>query len=344
LRPDRVDGLPTFDTDKQHFAMQVNSLTQRLPRHLKMAELRAFVAVLEHRSFHKAAAVLHLTQPAITKTIANLEATLGVKLFHRALHGVEPTVHGLSFAPRAAAVFDELRRAAHELALVSLGASGALRVGIVPMPAIPFLPVALQRLMAAHPDALFTVVEGRETELIDRLRKGDIEVAILRLSLIDADDDMLASTLFEERLCVVAAKSHRLASRTTLTWPELLAERWVMPTGDCYFHDHVLRTLGALDLEMPRQTVESASVNIQFGLVLHAGMLSFGMRSQVEFAPGKEQLVRLPYELSARDGAVAAVSLKRKEPSPLALQLVAHIRNLAGFDAAPASPEHADTA
>jgi DNA-binding transcriptional LysR family regulator len=321
--------------------MQPNSLLQRLPRHLKMAELRAFVTVMEHRSFHKAADVLHLTQPAITKTIANLETTLGVKLFHRIQHGVEPTVHGLGFAPRAAAVFDELRRAAHELALVSLGASGSLRVGIVPMPAIPFLPVALQRLMSVHPDALFTVVEGRETELIDRLRKGDIEVAILRLSLLDPDDDMHVSTLFEERLCVVAAKSHRLASRTTLSWPELLAERWVMPTGDCYFHDHVLRTLGALDLALPRQTVESASVNIQFGLVLHAGMLCFGMRSQVEFAPGKAHLVRLPYELPVRGAAVAAVSLKRKELSPLAAQLIAHIRDLAGFNPPVATAEPA---
>jgi DNA-binding transcriptional LysR family regulator len=324
--------------------MPTDSLIQRLPRHLKMAELRAFAAVMEQRSFHKAAAMLHLTQPAITKTIANLEATLGVKLFHRDVHRVEPTVHGLSFAPRAAAVFDELRRAAHELALVSMGASGTLRVGTVPMPAIPFLPVALRRLMTTHPDTLFTVVEGRETELIDRLRKGDIEVAILRLSLIDPDDDLLSSRLFDERLCVVAAKSHRLASRARLHWSDLMAERWVMPPGDCYFHEHVVRTLGALDLPLPRQTVESASINIQFGLVLHAGMLSFGMRSQVEFAPGKEHLVRLPYELSARDGAVAAVSLKSAALSPLVGQLIEHIRALAGFDAAAPVAEGAQPA
>jgi DNA-binding transcriptional LysR family regulator len=322
--------------------VQANTLIQRLPRHLKMAELRAFVAVLEHRSFHKAAAVLHLTQPAITKTIANLEDTLGVKLFHRTLNGVEPTVHGQSFAPRAAAVFDELRRAAQELALVSMGASGVLRIGTVPMPAIPFLPVALQRLMAAHPQALFTVVEGREAELIDRLRKGDIEVAIMRLSLIDPDDDLLASKLFDERLCVVAAKNHRLASRTRLRWSDLLDERWVMPPGDCCFHEHVVRTLGALDLPLPRQTVEAASIHIQFGLVLHAGMLSFGMRSQVEFAPGKEHLVRLPYELSARGGAVAAVSQKNVALSPLARQLIEHIRELAGVEGVPTSPEPAD--
>ena len=83
--------------------MSASDLIHRLPRHLKMGELRVFTAVLEHRSFRKAAAVLHLTQPAVTKAIAGLEDTLGVKLFDRVFNGVEPTVHGRSFAPRATA-------------------------------------------------------------------------------------------------------------------------------------------------------------------------------------------------------------------------------------------------
>ena len=90
--------------------MPANSLIQRLPRHLKFSELRIFVAVLEQRSFRKAAAVVHLTQPAVTKAIAGLEETLGAKLFDRNDNGVEPTVHGLSFAPRAIATLQALRR------------------------------------------------------------------------------------------------------------------------------------------------------------------------------------------------------------------------------------------
>ena len=148
--------------------MPINQLIQRLPRHLKMGELRVFVAVMEHRSFRKAAAELHLTQPAVTKAIATLEATLGAKLFDRMAHGVELTVQGASFAPRARAIFDELRRAAQDLMLVSSGAKGNLRVGTVAMPAVPFLPVAVKRLMDMHPDIFVSIVEDRETELLDR--------------------------------------------------------------------------------------------------------------------------------------------------------------------------------
>lgn len=306
-----------------------NNLIHRLPRHLKLGELRVFIAVLEARSFRKAATALHLTQPAVTRAVASLEEMLGVKLFDRRSDGVEPTVHGLSFAPRAEAVFDELRRAAQDLTLVSSGAQGSLRVGIVPMPAIPFLPIAVKRLRDQHPDIFVSIVEAREAELLDRLRKRDIEVAILRLALLDVGEDMKLDAFFDEKLCVVAAKDHRLAARKRLNWPELLQENWVMPPADCIFYEHVLVTLDRLGLQMPRQLVEAYSVHLQFGMVLHAGMLCFGMRSQIEFAPDKAMLVRLPFELATPVRPVGAVSLRSHELSPLAQQLIGQIHQLA---------------
>jgi DNA-binding transcriptional LysR family regulator len=308
--------------------MPADSLIQRLPRHLKMSELRVFVAVLEHRSFHKAAAAVHLTQPAVTKAIAGLEDMLGVKLFDRHTHGVVPTAHGLSFAPRAAAVFEELRRAAQDLALVSSGAGGTLRIGTVPMPAIPFLPIAIQQLTAAHPDAFVSVVEARESELVDRLRKRDIELAILRLALFDLDEDLHGAVLFDEKLCVVAAKDHEFVARKTLSWPEMLQQRWVLPPADCYFFEYLLRTLDKAGLALPRNSVESFEVSVQYGMVSQGGMLSFGMRSPFVFAPGKEQVVRLPFELPAPERPVSAVALAAHQPSPLAQLLVEQIHAL----------------
>ncbi len=305
-----------------------NGLIHRLPRHLKMGELRVFVAVLEHRSFRKAAAVLHLTQPAVTKAVAGLEDTLGVKLFDRVASGVEPTVHGRSFAPRAVAVFDELRRAAQDLAMVSSGTIGSLRVGTVPMPAIPFLPLALNRLLDKHPDILVSLVEERETELLDRLRKRDIELAFLRLALVDPEDDLRVDRIFDEQLCVLAARTHPLAARGKLQWAELLQQRWVLPPADCYFYEHVQRSLDRLQMPMPRHAVEAMSIQLQFSMVLHAGMLGFGMRSQASFAPGKEFIVRLPFELPLTTTVVAAVSLASHEPSPLARLLLGHVRAL----------------
>jgi DNA-binding transcriptional LysR family regulator len=306
--------------------MQSNNLIHRLPRHLKMSELRIFVAVLTHRNFHKAAAVVNLSQPAVTKSIAGLEQTLNVKLFERHANGVEPTSYGLSFAPRAIAIFEELRRAAQDLATLSSGATGELRVGTVPMPAIPFLPIAVKELVSVHPKCFVSVVEAREAELLERLRKGDIELAILRLSLLELDSDMQVDALFDERLCVIGGRDHPMAARVQLSWDELLQQPWVLPPPDCIFYEYVLRTLAQLGLAMPRALVEAYSVQVQVGMAAHGGMLSFGMRSQVEFGASKNQLVRLPIELPCVARSVAAVSLRAREPGPLARQLVEHIR------------------
>lgn len=309
-----------------------DNLIQRLTRNVSLRELRVFLAVLEQRSFRRAATMLHLTQPAVTKSLCSLEDALGVRLFDRSGTGVEPTVHGLSLAPRAVAVFDELRRAGNELFLVSRGSRGTLRIGTLAMPAVPFLPVAVQRLTEAQPEIFVAVVEERQAELIDRLRRRDIELAILRLAMFSPDESMRVDRLFDEKMCVIAAAGHPLAERQHLTWPQLQQERWVMPASDSYFYERVTRLLARYNLPMPRQVVEATSINIQFGMVLHAGMLSFGIRSQIEFAPGKQFIVRLPYELPAPATSVAAVSLRARELSPLAQQFIGHVRSLAGSD------------
>ena len=308
--------------------MAASDLIERLPRRLKMGELRVFVAVLEHRSFRKAAAALHITQPAVTKAIAGMEDVLEVKLFDRRADGVEPTVHGVAFAPHAAAIFNELRSAAQRLDIVSSGATGTLHMGTVPMPGVAFLPIAIKRLVNAYPDIFVSVVEARELDLAERLRKREIEVAILRSALFNAGQDLRVEPLFEERLCVLASRDHPLADRRNVTWAELLEHPWVFPPADSFFVQHIRRSLEQLGLPLPRHVVEAMSIGFQHGMVLHGSMLSFGLRSEIEFSPHVKLLVRLPIELPAVTGTVGVVMLRDRQPSPLALRFIAEIRAL----------------
>ena len=308
--------------------MAADNLIERLPRRLKMGELRVFVAVLEHRSFRKAAAALHVTQPAVTKAIAGMEDLLEVRLFDRKAGGVEPTVHGLSFAPHAIAIFNELRSAAQGLAIVSSGATGTLHIGTVPMPGVAFLPIAIKSLVEAHPDIFVSVVEARELDLAERLRKREIELAIFRSALFNVGDDLRVDALFEERLCVLASKDHPLANRQRVTWQDLQEHPWVMPPADSFFFHYVRRSLDQLGIALPRHVVESISIPFQYGMVLHGSMLSFGLRSQLAFSPHKNFLVQLPVDLPPITGTVGAITLRARDPSPLVLRLVATIRAL----------------
>lgn len=307
--------------------MSASDLIHRLPRHLKMAELRVFAAVLEHRSFRKAAAVLHLTQPAVTRSIASLETTLGVTLFDRLAGGVELTAHGRSFAPRAQAVFDELRRAAQELCLLSSGAVGALRVGVAPLPVMQLLPAVVSRMLGEHPSIQVSLVEDHEAALLERLRRRDIDLALLRMAPAAADADLRMDRLFDERLCVLAATCHPLAARSTVPWPELLAQRWVMPPVDSGLHDCIRRALDRLHLPMPGAAVEATSMALQLGLVRQAGLLSFGMCSPVAAASDHAGIVRLPVELPVAPTVVAAASPRAHLQSPLARHFIGRLQS-----------------
>jgi DNA-binding transcriptional LysR family regulator len=308
--------------------MTPSDLIERLPRRLKMGELRVFVAVLEHRSFRKAAAALHVTQPAVTKAIAGMEDVLGVKLFDRRADGVEPTVHGTALAPHATAIFNELRSAALELNIVSRGATGTLRIGTVPMPAVACLPVAIRNLVRTHPDIFISVVEARELDLAERLRKREIELALFRSALFSPGDDLQLDVLFDERLCVLAGKDHPLAARKHIAWPELLEHPWVLPPADSFFLHHVRRSLDQLGLALPRHVVESISIGFQHGMVLHGSMLSFGLRSPFTFSPHGNALVQLPVDIPSITGSVCIATLRSRQMSPLAHRVVAELRAL----------------
>jgi DNA-binding transcriptional LysR family regulator len=308
--------------------MVADNLIDRLPGRIKMGELRVFVAVLELRSFRRAAAKLHITQPAVTKAIAGLEELLEVKLFDRTTNGVEPTAYGLSLAPHALAIFSELRSAAQGMAIVSSGAAGTLRIGTVPMPGVPFLPIAIKRLVDEHPDIFVSVVEAREADLAERLRKREIELAIFRSALFNTGPDLRVEALFEERLHVVASADHPLAAQPNVTWQDIRDQPWVLPPADSYFLDHVRRSLGEHGIELPRHVVESFSIGFQYAMVLHGAMLSFGLRSQYQFSPHGNLLVQLPVDLPPIMGTVGAVTLDARQPSPLARQLVEKIHEL----------------
>ncbi|MFO1313642.1 MAG: LysR family transcriptional regulator [Burkholderiales bacterium] len=303
-----------------------SDLADRLPRHLSLRELRVFVSVLQHRSFRKAAASLHVTQPAVTKAIAGLEDLLGIKLFDRTAKGVELTVHGATFASHATAVFDELRNAARQMEIVSSGVTGSLVVGVVPLPAKTFLPRAIDALTRDHRHVFISVVEAREGELAERLRKREVDIAIVRENQFPLTDDMRAELLFEESLCVLASRSHPLARRPRVTWDELLRERWVMPPQDSYFMPVVRRAFDHLNVPVPRNVVEAASIHVQYAMVLHGSMLSFGSRPAKIPENARELLVRLPVKLPAITTTIGAVTLRERARKPLADRLVETIR------------------
>src|SRR5258708_6237577 len=133
------------------------SLDERATRRLKLRELRILMTVAQTRSMGKAAAQLALSQPAVSKAIAELEHTLGVALLDRTPQGAEPTLYGHARLKWAAAVFDDLRQGVREIEFLADPAAGEVRVGSHEVMSEGLLPAVIDSLSRQYPRLVYSV-------------------------------------------------------------------------------------------------------------------------------------------------------------------------------------------
>src|SRR5215470_14163049 len=123
----------------------------RIQRRLKLHDLRVLVSVVEHGSMVKAATHLGTSQPAVSRTITDLEHSLGVRLLDRGPQGIIPTPYGHALTKRSISVFDELRQSVKDLAFLADPASGEVRIAASTTIAAGFASVVVDRLARRHP-------------------------------------------------------------------------------------------------------------------------------------------------------------------------------------------------
>jgi DNA-binding transcriptional LysR family regulator len=131
---------------------------ERIERRLKLHDVRVLVSVAQAGSMHRAAERLGTSQPAVSRSIADLEHTLGVRLFDRSRHGVEPTPYGRAIIKRGVAVFDELRQGVKDIEFLADPTAGELRIGCTETVATGPGFAVMDRLTRRHPRILFDVV------------------------------------------------------------------------------------------------------------------------------------------------------------------------------------------
>ena len=204
-------------------------LTDRIGRRLKLRDLNIFLAVVKERSMSKAAAQLAVSQPAVSKAIADMEFTLGVPLLDRGPRGVEPTLYGRALLKRSVAIFDELRQSVTDIESLLDPTAGEARIGSTETLATGFVPAVIERLTRQHPRISFHVVEGGLATLQRELRDRNIELLIGRTLTPIVDDDMESEVLFNDRHLVVAGSRNKWARRRKIKIAELVNEPWIFP-------------------------------------------------------------------------------------------------------------------
>lgn len=285
-----------------------------MDRRIKFRHLDAFSAIARAGSLKHAAEAMNLSQPAMSKTLAELEGILGVALMDRDRSGARLTQAGeifLQFAEQSTAA---LR---HGLRSVRAGGSmGAqLSVGVLPSVASSLLPRAVMAFARSNPDTLLDLHEGPHHDLTARLRSGKLDLVVGRLGRPDTMQGLVFRQLYAEEVVVVAAPASPAAPVRRLE--DLAGFRVLYPPADSAIRPLVARMMIARGVPLFGNRIETASAAFGRALTLAdretVWIISRGVVAQ-DLAEGR--LVRLDIDTSPTMGAVGVMSLADEVLTP----------------------------
>ncbi|HEX4643582.1 MAG TPA: LysR substrate-binding domain-containing protein [Candidatus Acidoferrales bacterium] len=287
---------------------------------MELHQLRYFCAVAETGSFSRAAEQSHVAQPSLSQQILKLEAELGARLFDRLGRTVRLTDLGKTFLPRARAVLRELEAAKGDVRERKDSISGPLCVGVIPTVAPYFLPPRLSFFTRQLPQAQVTVVEEITPVLLERLRAGRVDVALLALPV--RGHEFEAFPLLTERLFAALPQRHRLANRRSVSLKELRKESFLLLRDGHCFRDTAVAACDRAQVH-PQIIFESG----QFSSILSMVGAGMGVSIVPEMAIEKRghcRFVRIADAEATR--TIGAVVLRGRSLSRIHQAFLAHLR------------------
>ena len=199
---------------------------------MNLRDLKYLVALADLRHFGKAADACFVSQPTLSTQIRKLEDELGVVLVERAPRKVMLTAAGLDVVQRARRIVADVEQMREAARRSRDPESGTLRLGVFPTLGPYLLPHVVPTLRARFPQLELLLVEEKSDELLQRLREGKLDAALLALPL--HDDQLHAEFLFEEPFVLAAPQQHPLAGRSALDAAELSDETLLLlEDGHC---------------------------------------------------------------------------------------------------------------
>ena len=298
----------------------------QIGRRLKLRDLHLFFTVVEHASMAEAASHLGISQPAVSEVIANLEDTLGAKLFDRRPRGVEATMYGDALLTRTRAVFDELRQGIKDIEFLADPTGGEVRIGCSVAASATFLRPIIRGFSDAHPGAAVRVEDvpaaGWENGLRERRHDLLLQWFVPPYSSDLAAGEVKVESLFDDDLVAVAGRQTRWASRRKIDLAELVGERWILGPPGTANYAGIAEAFRARDLAMPKVVLETLSVPLRTHFLVSGEFIAAMPRSLAIQLPVKI----LPVELPGRPWQFAIFTLKNRTVSPVVNRFIERVR------------------
>lgn len=277
---------------------------------IKLRHIRAFLDIAAAASLSQAAERQGVTQPALSRSLAELEALLGQPLFARQGRRLVPTDAGRLFRIHAEAGLKALEAGAAAIGPTATG--GRIRVGCLPTVAGGLFPRVALRYRTARPDILLCIETGPHAHLLQRLRDGSIDLVLGRLPTAAEMSGLAFEHLYEEEIILVARIDHPLAGRPAA---EVVTRApLVLPPEGAIIRRPVEDYLASLGLTAPRAAFETVSPAIGRGLILGSDAVWFISRGVVAETLAAGELAVFPTGAGFLSGAVGITRMQGAAP------------------------------
>lgn len=195
---------------------------------MEIRKLKQFVVLAEELNFGRAAKRLHVSQPALTVAMRQLEEAVGATLLDRSLRVIQLTPAGKALVPRAHSLIEQLESAKQAARGAADGTAGVLRMSFVPTAAFRFLPDLILEFRKAYPAVQLELSEGISEEVLSDVATGRADIGFVRSMVGMASGDAFRSCVVDERPLVVALPhGHRLTARRSLRLVDLADETFI---------------------------------------------------------------------------------------------------------------------
>ena len=304
-------------------------LNDRIGRRMKLHDLHVLMAVVQAGSMGKAAERLNTSQPNISRSIAELEHTFGVRLLDRHRQGVEPTEYGRALLDCGVAVFDDLRQGVKNIEFLADPKAGELRIGSSAFLAASFVSAVIDRLSRRYPRFVFHLVTGPTETLKHELSERKVDLLIARKFEPVTDMRLDFEFLFDESFVVAAGARSPWSRQRRITLAELVNEPWVLPPPNSMIGSVAIGAFRASGLEYPRATVFALTPEVRTSLLATGRFLTIFPASILRFPTKRAELKVLPIELPRAEVPNGIVTLKSRTLSPIAQLFIRCAREVA---------------
>jgi DNA-binding transcriptional LysR family regulator len=270
-------------------------MSDRIGRRMKLQDLHVFLAVVQAGSMGKAARHLNTSQPNISKSIADLEHALGVRLLDRHQQGIEPTESGRALLDCGVAVFADLRQGVKNIEYINDPTAGEVRIGSIAPLATSFVSAVIDRLSRRYPRIGFHLLAAQPSTLQRELSERSIDLFIARGPI--ADERLGFEFLFEDSFVVAAGAKSPWVRRRRIALAELANEPWVLPPSESLIGAVAMDAFRASGLDFPRATVVTLTPDVRISLLASGRFVTMVPASALRFSDNRREMKALAVEL-----------------------------------------------